>query len=257
MKFEIFNTKTNKVWEAISSKSVTATNRAQFELEIYKKLLNFFHVGDYYYVIFNLNIRDFDFVSPDVVKVLGYEPSEFNTLTYLEIIHPEDQPWLLTYETKASEFLRSLPVDKLMKYKVRYDLRFKKKDGGYVHILHQAAIVEHDELGNITRTLCVETDITHLKKTGKPLLSYIGLEGEPSYIDIDVDNQFLEKKKILSKREKEVLLLLIDGNLSKEIGDILNITKLTVDNHRKNMLKRNGLKTTAELVGKAINNGWL
>jgi len=255
MKFELFNEETNKVWKRASSGQ--ATNRMQFELDIYKKLLNFFQVGDFYYIIFNISMLDFEFTSAQVETILGYKQSEFNMPLFMEIIHPDDRPWLLTYETKASEFLIALPIDKLMKYKVRYDFRLRTKDGNYKRILHQSIIVEHDNDGLITRTLSVETDISHLKKEGDPVLSFIGLDGEPSYIDIDTKSAYIESNDILSAREKQILIFLIEGKLSKEIADILKISKNTVDNHRKNMLHKNSLYTTAELVGKAIRQGWV
>jgi len=52
-------------------------------------------------------------------------------------------------------------------------------------------------------------------------------------------------------------MLLIDGKVSKEIADALYISKKTVDNHRNNMLRKNNFSTTAELVGKAIREGWV
>lgn len=61
----------------------------------------------------------------------------------------------------------------------------------------------------------------------------------------------------MSKREKDVLILLIEGKLSKEIGDILHISKQTVDTHRKNMIRKNNLNNTGELIGKAIRSGWV
>jgi DNA-binding CsgD family transcriptional regulator len=176
---------------------------------------------------------------------------------FMECMHPEDRPWFLAFENRTAAFLSGLPVEKLMKYKARYDLRFKKKNGTYIRILHQVAVVQHDENGGIIRTLGVHTDITHLKSEGRPVMSYIGLDGEPSYLDVDVKNPIAESPKILSKREKEILILLIEGKLSKEIGDILNISKQTVDTHRKNMLRRNGLSNTGELIGKAIRMGWV
>jgi DNA-binding CsgD family transcriptional regulator len=140
---------------------------------------------------------------------------------------------------------------------VRYDFRFKKKNGDYIRVLHQVAVVEHDETGGIIRTLGVHTDITHLKREGRPVMSFIGIEGEPSYLDIDVKSKFIENKKILTNREKEILKLLMEGKLSKEVSDILNISKQTVDTHRKNMLRRNSLNNTGELIGKAIKQGWI
>ena len=88
-------------------------------------------------------------------------------------------------------------------------------------------------------------------------MSYIGMDGEPSYLDIDLKNDFVESEQLLSRREKQVLTLLIEGKLSKEISEILHISKHTVDMHRKNMLKKTELTNTGELIGKAIKQGWV
>ena len=56
----------------------------------------------------------------------------------------------------------------------------------------------------------------------------------------------------LSEREKEILLLVIDGKTSKEIANLLFITKATVDFHRKNILSKTGSQNFIELR-KAIN----
>ena len=255
MKLELFNDETVKLWKRMSSDTTTIS--LNIELELYKKLLNFFQVGDYYYFIFNIINLEFDFVSPHVETMLGYDRAEVNVHLFMDCIHPDDRPWFLAFENKTAEFLSQLPIDKLTKYKARHDFRCRKSNGSYIRVLHQVAVVEHDEFGGIIRTLGVHTDITHLKKEGKPVLSYIGMDGEPSYLDIDVKKSLIESKEALSKREKQVLSLLIEGKLSKEIAEELNISKQTVDTHRKNMLHKNKLTNTGELVGKAIRNGWL
>ncbi|NOY95161.1 MAG: response regulator transcription factor [Chlorobi bacterium] len=55
----------------------------------------------------------------------------------------------------------------------------------------------------------------------------------------------------LSEREKEVARLLCKGKTSKEIAEALFISKHTVDTHRRSILEKLGVKTTAELM--AIN----
>ena len=255
MKLELFNNETVEIWKKMSSKS--ATSRLDIELELYKKLLNFFQVGDYYYFIFNIKNIGFDLVSLQIENVLGYSKSEFTVPLFMDILHPDDRPYFLSFETKTAEFLQLLPIEKIMKYKVRYDFRIKKKNGDYIRVLHQVIIFEHDDEGGIIRSLGVHTDITHLKRDGKPVLSLIGIDGEPSYLDIDIKNKEIKSKEILTSREKDVLRLLIEGRLSKEVSDILNISKQTVDRHRKNMLNKNNLNNTSELIGKAIRNGWL
>jgi len=255
MKIELFNEATAKLWKRMSSGLVAEPLHIQ--LDFYKQILNFFQVGDYYYFIFNFNNYEFDLVSAGVKPVLGYEPEEFTTALFMDSIHPEDRPWFLAFETRTAEFLSALPADKLMKYKVRYDFRFKKKNGDYIRVLHQVAVVEHDENGGIIRTLGVNTDISHLKPEGKPVISYIGMDDEPSYYNIDIKNVVVESKELLSKREKQILIYLIEGRSSKEIGIILNISKQTVDTHRKNMLYKSKMNTTGELIAQAIKLGWI
>ncbi|TSJ42634.1 hypothetical protein FO440_00130 [Mucilaginibacter corticis] len=255
MELELFNAETNKLWKTAAGGKTD--DQLQFELNLQKKLLNFFQVGDYYYYLFNLETLDFDLVSSEIKTMLGYQPSQVDINFFMEMVHPDDRSWFLAFETKTAEFLASLPVEKLMKYKVRYDFRIRKSDGAYIRILHQVAVVQHDENGGILRTLGIHTDITHLKSEGKPVASYIGMDGEPSYLNVDVKNDYVKSKEVLTRREKEVLRLMIKGKLSKEISDALNISKQTVDSHRKNMLTKTNLKNTVELVVAAINRGWL
>lgn len=53
------------------------------------------------------------------------------------------------------------------------------------------------------------------------------------YKDDGVINKFR-----LSKQEKQIILFIIEGKTSKEIAEILFITKNTVDTHRKNINKK-------------------
>lgn len=59
------------------------------------------------------------------------------------------------------------------------------------------------------------------------------------------DNNKLQE---LSNREQEVVTLLVEGKTSKEISAILNITKNTVDTHRRKILEKTGHGSTLELI---------
>ncbi|HLF32869.1 MAG TPA: response regulator transcription factor [Cyclobacteriaceae bacterium] len=52
----------------------------------------------------------------------------------------------------------------------------------------------------------------------------------------------------LNPREKEVLVLLVQGLTSKQIAEKLFISKSTVETHRQNIRAKTGAKTTAELI---------
>lgn len=255
MKQESFNLAFTKIIKGLANE--IAPSSLNPELSLYKKFWNFFLIGDSYYFVLNHHSLTFEFVSNEVEEVMGYRPSEFDIQFMNGKLHPDDRSWFLAIGSGIVDFFSQLPVEKMLKYKVRYDIRFRKQNGEYARILYQGILLEHDETGRFLRTLSVHTDITYLKHEGKPVLSFIGMDGEPSYRDVAFQNTFIESKEELTAREKEVLTLLIEGKLSKEISSILKISKQTVDTHRKNMLHKKKLSNTGELIGKAIRYGWV
>ena len=58
----------------------------------------------------------------------------------------------------------------------------------------------------------------------------------------------------LSERQRQVLSLLAEGYLTKQIGAVLNISAKTVEFHKRRMMKDLGVKTVVELVRFAIKN---
>lgn len=59
----------------------------------------------------------------------------------------------------------------------------------------------------------------------------------------------------LTARERDIVVLVAEGLLSKEIADRLQLSQHTVNTHRKNILKKLKLGTTGELVRYAIAHG--
>lgn len=59
----------------------------------------------------------------------------------------------------------------------------------------------------------------------------------------------------LTRREKEITKLIVEGKTSQEIADILYISPRTVEAHRANLMQKLGLKNTAALVRYAVANG--
>ena len=255
MKQEPFNFEFSKMMKWLGTDSIPS--QLKLDADYYKKFFSFFLLGDSYYFIINHHTLKMEYVSKEIEAVMGYLPSEFEIGFMNDQIHPEDRSWFLVIGSSMIDFFSQLPVEKLMKYKVRYDIRFRKKDGNYARILYQGVLLEHDQNGRFLRTLSVHSDITYLKQDGKPVLSFIGMDDEPSYFDVASKNIFIESKEELTRRERQVLLLLIEGKMSKEISQALKISKQTVDTHRKNMLHKKQLNNTGELVGKAIRYGWV
>jgi DNA-binding NarL/FixJ family response regulator len=61
----------------------------------------------------------------------------------------------------------------------------------------------------------------------------------------------LEDPFSLTKREKQILQLVLEGKSSKEIGEALQISKRTAEVHRFNLMKKLDVKNLIELTNKA------
>ena len=65
------------------------------------------------------------------------------------------------------------------------------------------------------------------------------------------------QQKILSDRELEVLALIVQGYINKEIADKLNIGLTTVITHRKNIMEKLGMKSVSALTIYAVMHGYV
>ena len=70
-------------------------------------------------------------------------------------------------------------------------------------------------------------------------------------------NQEANPFKGLTKREKQILTLVVDGLTSKDMARKLNLSPRTVDHHRSNLLKKFKMKNSVDLVNYAVRNGYV
>lgn len=253
MKYKVFEEVQNS-WGLISGKG--EFDIKEFNTLINKTLLDTFQVGPCYYFLLDLQNHKFLYLHPDVKKVLGYEVEEVDLNFLLSRIHPDDESIFLNHENTVVSFFSKLPSDKFLKYQVAYDYRIRNLEGHYVKIFHQVVVVKHEQNAIIT-TMGIHTDITHLKTSNKSTLSFIGLQNEPSFYDVEVKEIYTPSLIQITKREKEVISLIMKGMTTKQISELLLISNLTVSTHRKNILKKTNTKTLIELQNKVINEGLL
>ena len=65
------------------------------------------------------------------------------------------------------------------------------------------------------------------------------------------------QQKVLSDREIEVMSLIVQGYINKEIADKLNISLSTVITHRKNIMDKLGMKSVSALTIYAVMHGYV
>lgn len=61
----------------------------------------------------------------------------------------------------------------------------------------------------------------------------------------------------LTKRESEILQLVVQGYTSKKMAERLNLSQRTIDHHRSNLLRKFNRKNSVDLVNYAVKNGFV
>lgn len=243
-----------KIWQQIPRAVTEQIDLSQ--KEIISKYMDVFYIGPYFYVIFNTRTAEMEYVSPEIEQLLGYSPNEFELSWVMNNLHPEDLPYYYHYEQSAVRFFSELPEELRFKYKFSYDYRIKTKQDVFKRVLQQIVPVYYFPEGGV-RTLVIFTDLDHLNITGIPKLSFIGMQGAPSYYNLHLDERFQLYPNLFTKREKETLQYIVEGMNSSEIAQLLNVSIHTVRNHRKNILHKSACKNVNELLVKAVREGWV
>ena len=88
------------------------------------------------------------------------------------------------------------------------------------------------------------------KKYVTPLLSGDFIEGRKKG-----SRERQEESSFLTRRQREVLQLLAEGQSIKEIASLLDISTRTAEYHKYQMMKDLGMKTVADLVRYAVKHG--
>lgn len=148
--------------------------------------------------------------------------------------------------------------DNVTKYKMSYSFRFLTANQVYKLFLHQAITLTTDEKGRVGKSLNIHTDISQIATENNDKVSLIGLMGEPSYFDIGTSNVAevaANDYTVFSKREVQIIRLIAAGETTLGISEQLEIALDTAKNHRRNILKKAGVKNTAELIKLCMQKG--
>jgi DNA-binding CsgD family transcriptional regulator len=249
----------HKVWDGLVTNERNATPMP--ELKYDEIISSVFTSGPFYFYIidfFDLSISN---ISSGFKPAHGVDPSTVHTINdVLALVHPDDMDFVSNAEKKAFDFIyNTLGVDRITRYKVSYNFRFKTANGDYRMYNHQSLILTVDDNGNFIKSLNIHTDISHITAKNSHTLSLIGLAGEESYLNLAV---FEETPKpdvntAFSRRELQIIKLLAEGFDSRAISEKLYISEFTVKTHRKNIKKKSGCKTTPELIARSMSEGWI
>lgn len=195
------------------------------------------------------------FTSDNFKNIFGYIPTKDSLDNkFLDSrIHPEDFLQYKQIQLKVGEFLFQLPKEERINYKHIFELRVLNIQEQYVRISWERQSLETDKWGNLWLMLGIINILPNQNTTSTLKSVFINLKtGERFPFNVQ-ENSHLG----LTIREKEVLRLIQQGFLSKEIADKLSISINTVNIHRQNILHKMGVDNSLEAVNYARTLGLL
>ncbi len=197
----------------------------------------------------------YDFASNNFSTIFGYNPADIKTIRkqgdlLKEKIHPDDRQQMLEYQIEHGLFIYSLPEEDRNDYQQIFQVRMLNANGEYVNVISRQQVIEKDRNGKawiIMGMIDISPDQILSEKIKRTVLNRKTGEIRTS-LPIPAEKQ-------LTKREKEILLFIRQGLLSKEIADRLHLSIYTVNNHRKNILEKLNADNAMEALNVARNFG--
>jgi len=172
------------------------------------------------------------------------------------LTHPDDRNRVIEITTDIFKAYFAISGKERLSYKYCNDLRFKRLDRKYAWWLNEITFLKTDEDGRPLLSINTFTDITSIKKDDTIDLS-IGRYEEGNDYRVKVAKKYPLLKDVarLSRREVEILKMISDGYLSKQIADKLHISFHTVNTHRQHMLEKTNTCTSGQMVNYAREHG--
>lgn len=159
-------------------------------------------------------------------------------------MHPEDLVDKRMLEYEFFKFINNMDGPAKKAYKATCRIRMMNGDGRYFYADNSTQIVQPSPRGKIWLILC-RYSISSDQSQGNDISPVIVCtsDGEVKPLALSAN-----RRRILSPREKAVLLLIKDGKPSKQIADILGISIHTVNRHRQNIIEKLSVHNSVEAI---------
>lgn len=214
------------------------------------------NIGNSGYNVFDISKRNVLFYSSNFGHLLGYVLTDYENTGqqfFADKIHPDDKLKLSLQGISTLKILNSLSSEEKLIHKEIKEFRMLNAQNKFVRLIEQYQIIELDKKGQIWLLMGVvdispnQEDFSGIKVQ---LLNF--KTGHFTPMDTPPKAQIE-----LTKRETEILKLVKEGYLSKEISSKLFISLHTVNTHRQRFLEKLGAQNSMEAVNFASNFGLL
>ena len=188
------------------------------------------------------------------------------------LVHPDDQ---LNVMKLLAEELTLRNTTKIIhdNIPIKIKLRLKNRSNNWIWLLESISVLERDENENIKYMIGsvekidspeLEEKIKLLQLLEKNFIikdgkTFVNLEAlleiqKRNLAEMKSSNTQAFENFHLSNRELEILSLIVDGLSTDKISQKINISKNTVNMHRKQIMKKMQANNLADLVRKSMEN---
>jgi DNA-binding CsgD family transcriptional regulator len=206
--------------------------------------------------IFDFSKREILFYSANFGKLLGYSPEDYAETSHHFFdgkIHPEDKHALALNAVSVLKMFMAFSDEEKLTHKHIKEYRMLNSENKYVRLIEQYQLLELDKKGQLWLMLGI-VDISPNQEEQDAIKSQLLNFKTGKIITVDASST---PQLELTKRELEILKLVKEGLLSKEISDKLSISVHTVNTHRQKFLGKLGANNSIEAVTFASKLGLL
>lgn len=208
--------------------------------------------------VFDMHRRQHVFASYNFTTLLGYDTEGLAALTneYFDArIHPDDFVKQMKNGLNAFRFMFNIAPSERGHYKFVNEYRVKNGKGEYVRVIEQHQALETDSLNNIWLALSV-IDISPTQSGVPDVNGHIINFRTGNMYTLEIDEiKTKNSANLLTPRQAEILALVKEGLLSKEISERLFISVHTVNTHRQRILEKLGADNSMEAIRYAAGLG--
>lgn len=231
-----------------------------FETQI--KEAHNFALGPYYWFIGDNANMLITVTSDNIGELTPYSKAEWQNkspLFFAQNIHPDDSLYVLSAIQYAMDRILALPSDQQSNIRINIYARMLNAQKVFRWVLIQMPGLYVNKSNLTTCGLMMITDLTHFNFDNRPILMTLvnKVNGKTEFYHLTMGQELQLKNVLLpqiTKREKQLLSLMLRGLNSPQIAKELNISYSTVENHKRNLRKKTNTKTSAELVHFMMNN---
>ena len=222
-----------------------------------------FAIGPYFWFIANNIKMQTLWFSDNLEQFIPYTKEEWLNSApdfFINLFHPEDRHYVMA----ALEFAIKIHLDLMAagKAPMHFNVygRMIDKQKNYRWILLQSPQQYLNTERQIESSLVTIYDLSHFQISSMPLLSVIDhSKNEIQYFKhFDQENPNIEvQKPNITRREKEILMLMAQGFNTPSIAEKLFLSYYTVENHKRNLRQKTNTKTSSELIAYAMTHSLL